>query len=103
MDEKPQFEQERITPTPFNFVLHVWKKWYLLYNKDVLPQKRDLVFYLTSLLTFYPLLKRSTWVLNLIVLLHVSVIVSGIWLNTKTGVKSSFSYFRPYYNWGTIW
>ena len=65
MDEKPQFEQERITPTLFNFVLHVWKKWYLLYNKDVLPQKRDPVFYLTFLSTFYSLFKRSTWVLSL--------------------------------------
>ena len=56
------------------FILY-GKKGYLLYNKDVLPQKKDLVFYLTSLSTFYSFLKRSTSVLALIVQLHVSLIV----------------------------
>ena len=35
--------------------------------------------------------------------LHIPLIIGGIWLSTKTGVKSSFPYFGHFHNCGIIW
>ena len=62
-----------------------------------------LPFYLPILSTFYSLLKRSTWVLTLKISLHIPFIIWRIWLSTKTGVKSSFSYFGHFHTCDIIW
>jgi len=96
VDEKPQFEQERIILVLFSFVLY-GKRGNSCTIKMFFLRKRDLVFYLTILSTFYSLLTRSTWVLTLKVQLHVPLIIWGILLSAKIGVKSLFYYFGLYY------
>ena len=54
------------------------------------------------LINFLLFLKRSS-VLTLKIQLHVLLIILGIWLSTKTGVKSSFPYFGHFHNCGIIW
>ena len=66
----------------------VCEKRSILYNKGV---------FLLILSTLYSLLSISPWVLALKIQLHVPLIIWEIWLSIRTGVKSSFSYLRPFH------
>ena len=44
----------------------------------------------------------SPWVLALKIQLHIPLIIWGIWLSTRTGVKSSFSYFGHFHSCDVI-
>ena len=44
----------------------------------------------------------SHWVLALKIQLHVPLIIWGIWLSTRTCVKSSFSYFGYFHSYDVI-
>ena len=90
-DEKPRCEKE------WN-VLALLRLYYVW--KDV---------FLPIFSTSYPFLQISTWVLAsqyrcmcLTIQMHVPLIIWGIWLSKKTGVKSSFFYFGPFHSCDVI-
>ena len=102
MDEKPWFKQERNILALSSFV-YVWKRGHSCTIR-VLFLKRETLF--STSLSYHFLFssqKIYAWVLTLKVQLHVPLMIWGIWLSIKTGVKSSFSYFGPYYSWGITW
>ena len=86
---------------------------FLLCSDYIMCEKRSISYnqdvFLPIFSTSYPFLQISTWVLAsqyrcmcLTIQMHVPLIIWGIWLSTKAGVKSSFFYFGPFHSCDVI-
>ena len=95
-DEKPQFEQEWNVLAPFRFVLCEEKRSLLSVRVFFLKERPYfLLFYLINFLLSSSNIYLGSY---LKIQLHVPLIIWGIWLSTKTGVKSSFPYFGHFHS-----